>query len=360
MKKLFFPVILLLFFIFSSGCSKEESVEPKAEIPKPVKTKLIGKTDDVLIREFPGKVEANKDVELNFQVSGRLIEFPVIKGQEIKKGALIARLDQTDFKLKVNEAKANRDEAKLSFERSEDLYAADHISKSEYDSGKAKYEVAKAQLDLAKQNLGYTVLRAPFAGRIANTFPDTHQYIQEKEPIALLQNLGRLDIAFDVPENIVIHFENRKIIKKVAIFDAAPSKEYPVNYKTHVTEADPATQTYRVNVWLTNPPDLSVLPGMTATVKIEFVPKEKSGEGQSTFLIPSSAVFADEKGKPFVWKIDSESFRVHSSPVVTGELLENQIRVVQGLTPGDQIVAAGVYFLREKQLVRPTSQDEAK
>lgn len=331
-----------------AACSDKDD-KPKQEVAKPVKAILIGKPDSTQYREFPGKVEAAKTVELSFQVPGKLQKFPVTKGQDIDEGHLIAALDPTDFILKVDETRAMRDERRMAYDRAQGLLPDGYISQSDYDKIKAQYEVTTSTLKQAEQNLIYTKIYAPFTGRISDTYPDNFQYVQAKQPIVLLQDTNDLDIAIDIPESLMINIQGTDVTKRVAVFEAAPGKEYDVEYKKHRLEADEATQTYRVYMTLVNPDELSVLPGMTATVKFEFT--EGSSKYTDAYLIPSASVFADEHGKQFVWSVNNKTKRVHAISVEAGELLDGQIRITKGLKPGDVIVTAGVHFLVEDQLV---------
>ena len=345
---IFIPAVMLALV----SCS-DDKAELRAEVARPVKTMLIGASDDVKYRAFPGKVEAGKDAILSFQVSGELFKFPAIKGQEIKKGELIGRIEPTDFQLKINESKAKVNQARLTFERLTELVGKGFASKSEYDKGEAIYEIAKANLELAEQNLGYTFLYAPFTGRIADTYPEQHQYVNAKEAIALLQDTQHIDIAIDIPESLIIKIKETKVLERLVVFEAAPTKEYKVVYKKHVLEADPVTQTYRVYMTMPTPNDLSVLPGMTATVKFAFIiGTEKDKDSKDFFLVPSRAVFADEHGKKFVWKVDKES-RITAQSITVGDLSEDNILITSGLNSGEEIVITGVHTLREGQLVSP-------
>lgn len=351
MTKFIAGILISITTITLSGCSEEEP-KAKEEIAKPVKTMTIGTASDVESREFPGKVRAAKDVTLSFQVPGQLVEFPVIKGQDIAKGDLIAKLDPTDYQLKVQEAQATFTERQLALERAKGLLPDGFISQSDYDKIKSQYDVAESNLAQAKQDLKYTEIYAPYTGRIADTYPDNFQYIVSKQPIVLLQDTTELDIIIDVPESLLIRIEDTTMLSKVAVFESAPDKSYPVEYRKHVEDADPATQTYRVYMGLKSPEDLTVLPGMTATVKTEFTQVGDLSR-QNAFLIPSSAVFADEHGKQFVWMVDQKTSRVKAHEVIAGELSGDMILITTGLKTGDQIVTAGVHSLIQNQLVKP-------
>lgn len=340
----------LCFFalLFLTSCGEEQS-ETQAEIAKPVKTVTITDKQFVESRIFPGKVEAGKEAKLSFQISGKLVELNVKQGQTVNQGDIVAKIDPTDFQLKVNEAKANRDEAKVAFERAAALVKKDIVSKAEYDKKKATYDIAEANLKLAEQNLNYTILYAPYSGVIADTYPDAFEFLNAKEPIVLLQDLSELDITIDVPENIVIGIREKEVISRSVEFDAAPGKTFEITYKKHELQADDATQTYRVYFTMPRPETLEVLPGMTASVKVKFRDKNQA---IAQYKIPSSAVFADEEGKKFIWIIDPQTKRLKSAEVFVGDLLDQSIIIQSGLNVGDQVVIAGVHLLQENQLVK--------
>ena len=346
----FFIVLLLSF------CDPKTE-EVKKEVAKPVKTMTLDTPEEIEIKKYPGKVEANEDAVLSFQVSGNLIEFPIEKGQDVVKGDLIAKIDPIDYKLKYNEAKSIFDERELSLGRTAALLKKGYAPQAQYDKEKASYDVAKASLDLAIQDLLYTELKAPFEGRIADTFVENNQNVKEKEPIALLHNKNDIDIAIDVPESVMINIKDKNVLERTAIFDSAQDKKYKIEFKDVVLLADHKTQTYKVYMTMPTPKDINILPGMTATVIIKILKDKASdnntSENSESFLVPATSVFTDENKKNYVWKINSESKRITQVPVTTGVLKNDMIQVTSGLKTGDQIVTAGVHLLRENQLVSP-------
>lgn len=350
LKRLALVNLIFVMLGFLVACQEEAPTQTK-EVAKPVKTLKMGKSASLKYRSFPGKVEAGQYVELSFQVKGKLIQFPVKKGQAIEQGALIAQIEDTDYKIKVREAKANVEEQEATHHRLVELLEKKFVSQAEYDKQKAQYEIAIANLNLAEQNLAYTTLSAPFTGRIADTFVDNFQFVNPKEPIVLLQNIENIDIVIDVPENLIIKINQTEIADQYATFEAAPNQSYPVTYKKHELNADNATQTYRVHMTLPAPKEITVLPGMTATVHFAF-----KQQGDSFLLIPSSAVFADPENKKFVWIIDPKSSRTQAVEVEVGALEDNQIKILSGLKLGDEVIVAGVHSLRADQLVQPIAK----
>lgn len=346
---LFFTSVITISILLLTQCSKDEEVV-KNNLPKPVKVTKIGPPDKYYTKKYPGKVEANQDAMLSFQVAGNLIELNVEKGQDVNKGTVIAKLDPIDYSLKVNEAKSIRDERKLTIDRTVKLLDKGFAPQAQYDKEKASLDIAQASLELAEQNLKYTEILAPFDGRVADTFVENHQNVKAKDPIAVLHGKDNIDIAIDVPENIVINIKNKKIIKKSVVFDSAPKNEYKVELKDVVMQADPKTQTYKVYMTMPTPSDINVLPGMTATIILIYTDSE---DGLSnSYLVPLTSIFTDENKNHFVWTVNSNN-SLSAKQVKLGKFKNNQVQVISGLQTGDSIVSAGVHLLRENQIVQP-------
>lgn len=354
MSRVYKLVLNLALFLSVAGliaCNQEQVETPK-EVAKPVKVMKIGDAANFQQRQFSGRVEAGKDVELSFQVPGQVIDFPVSRGQQVKKGDLIARLDQKDFQLKFNEAKAVFDERKTALERTRIVVEQGHLARSKLDEDTAAFGVAEANLRLAEQNLKYTEIYAPFSGQVANTYIDQYQHVVSKEPIVLLQDVNELEIVIAVPENLMIQLKNEtQVLKKYAVFESVPNLKFDLEYKKHRAEADASTQSYQVWLSLAQPKELSVLPGMTAVVTVQYNFSQDKQQSK-IHLIPADAVFADEQNRSFVWKVNDQQ-RLEAVEVKIGKLTAENIQILSGLNPGDVIVIAGVSFLRDGQWVEP-------
>jgi RND family efflux transporter MFP subunit len=284
----------------------------------------------------------------------------------------------------VSAAKARFQEAKQQYERYKDLWEKRVISKADYDRQESAYNVAVAQLNTANQNLqkgkagartedieamesnikgliaqqdeaqdalNDTYLRAPFTGVVAKKLVDNFQNVQAKEPILIFQDISRLDIIINVPEQAFVEAKEPEFYQFVAIFEAVPDREFILKVKEYTTEADPKTQTYRGVLTMQAPKDLKILPGMTTTV---IITEKQMAESTptSTFLVPVSTVFADELNKQYVWVVEPNTMTVQKRQVKVGDLTGESIRVLNGLKTGERIVTAGVHFLQEGMKIR--------
>ncbi len=345
-------LLLLPLLLILAACHKEE--KPKKDDVRPVKTMVVGQPKSEVIRNFPARVLAHDEARLAFEVPGRLVKFPVVEGQEVKEGELLAALDPHQYEQKVNETKAQYIRAKADYDRAEKLVKNDYISRTDYDKKRAEYIAAEANYNTAKRDLRDTKITAPFAGLIARKLVKQYENVKAKEDIVLLQDVETLDIEINVPEYIILNLKkanqshggdtNAKVI-----LEGAPTKEYALKFKEFSSEADPETQTYRVVFMLPAPANVNVFPGMTATVKVPL-PDLKLNKGEY-IAVPSEAVVKSADGKPMVWVVDTAAMTVSPRHVEVSRLDKSTIRILSGLKSGETIVIAGAQFLQKNQKV---------
>jgi multidrug efflux system membrane fusion protein len=214
---------------------------------------------------------------------------------------------------------------------------------------RANLQSAKASVAAARDQLEYTRLKAPFDGLVAQKYVDNYQEVQAKQAILSLQNVTDVEVLMDVPELKIALIRKTKP-RFYAEFAADPSRRFDLKVKEFATQADPATQTYRVVLMMPAPTGIRILPGMTVNVAIEFT---KDIEAGTEMIVPAIAVFAGAEGHSQVWVVDPQTKQVHRRAVTTGELTgSDSIRIVSGLNGDETIAISGVSKLREGQTVR--------
>lgn len=111
-------VISMLLFV--TACDENQKVQAEEPL-RPVRTIIASASDGITGRDFPGIVIAQNRADLSFRVSGKLKELLIKEGDQVTKGQIIARLDQTDFKIELDDKQANYEKAKANFIRSAKL-----------------------------------------------------------------------------------------------------------------------------------------------------------------------------------------------------------------------------------------------
>ena len=341
--------ILSLSTLLFTGCKQEE--KDQQESTRTAKVFHIEEQQASFNRSFPGKVEASKKADLAFLVEGKIIEFPVKEGDQVKKGQLIAKLDPKDFEIILKETKSKVEFAKIELDRTTQLLKQGFSTQQKYDAEKTRYDTAVANRDTAQQNLEYSELRAPFDGEVAERYVENFQTVRLKEPIVALHNRDSIDIIVQVPESLAIRAKKGKPSKVEVEFDSAPGTRYPVEVKEISSKPNPETQTYKVTLTMIAPKEVNILPGMTATVFLQI--KLEDEERKGNYRVPVTAVFSDEQKNSYVWVIDPKTQLIKKQPVTVESIEKESIIVTGGLSPGMDIVAAGAKVLREGMKIRP-------
>jgi RND family efflux transporter MFP subunit len=281
----------------------------------------------------------------------------------------------------VRAAEAKLANARAEFDRSARLVRSGAVSRSDFELAETAYRVAREEHQAALQllekgtiareedieakeaeirglegrvveasiQLADSTLYAPYDGVIAKRFVELNQNVRATQPVVKFQDVDEIDVAVDVPETVMAaDIRLADIVQLLAEFSGAPGLRFPVHIKEVAQKADPATQTFRVRVAMKAPPEVNLLPGMTATVTITY---RRARVLDNPILVPISAVFKDGTGEQAAWILDSDA-SVRRRPVKVGSAAGGQIEVVDGLQPVDRIVVAGVSHLRDGMKVR--------
>ena len=345
--------VSMLAVLSACGEAVEEAPPPPV---RPVKLFTVEGTEGAALRRFPGAINASKRAELSFRVNGVLKEILVKEGDKVKKGQVLAKLDPTDYQIRVSDRQATFDKTSKNFDRAKELIQDGTISQSDFDQVEANFRTSEAALKLAKQDLAYTQLRAPFAGSIGRRDVDNFEEIQSKQAIFQLQNVDQLDVGIDLSENLVRSIrrsaqeggandsEASRMVDAYASFEGKEDDKFPLKVKEVSTKADPQTQTFRVTFTMPQPKGFAVLPGMTANVVLDLSAVTSTDTAK---WVPISAVVADGELDARIWVLDDETMTVSERPVEIGRMAGGSIEVKSGLVGGEEIVSVGAAYLAE-------------
>ena len=350
------PVFALLFAVTLSACDSLNSDAAPPPLPRPAKLVVVEGAYNDVSRSYPATIEAADRTELSFQVGGRIQELPVVEGDEVKAGTLIAQLDQRDYLNQVASAKAQFDNAEDEYRRSLRLSDTNVISPSEVELRKSQRDIAKAQLDMAEKALSDTTIRAPFDGQIASLNFRRLQSIKSGDTVATFISSRFLEALIHLPSSVIAGIprdagERRDDYPVYVSLETLPELRFEAMFKEAQAIADSNSQTYEVAFLFERPVDVLVLPGMNATVEIDRFPV-RAGTSASGISVPLTAIFSDGT-RQFVWVYDEESRTVSRRAIEAAEGIGESLLVTSGLEAAETIVAAGTSYLSEGMQVRP-------
>ena len=347
MKKIYLFAISVMLLATSCGHKKEGD----ATLIRPAKT-ATASSQSVIRKDFSGIVEAVEYVKLAFRVSGQVINLPVVEGQRVKKGQLIAAIDPRDISLQYAADKATYETAAAQVERNKRLLGRQAISVQEYEISVANYQKAKSAYELSSNNMRDTKLTAPFDGSIEKRLVENYQRVNSGEGIVQLVNTQKLRIKFTVPDDYLYLLQAKDVTFKV-VFDTYPNTVFNAKLEEYL---DISTAGTGIPVTITiedpafNRSLYDVKPGFTCKIKLasDVAPFLK----EKLVNIPLSAIFGEsENQKTYVWvvkdnKVSKREVTVYSP---TGEA---NALISAGVQPGETIVIAGVHQLVDGQTVK--------
>lgn len=331
-----------------AACDEGAAVE-EAELIRPVRLVTAGETQALEARRFVGRVDAVSTVDLSFQVGGRIAQIPVRQGALIEEGETIAALEPDDYDLALREAQLQYDLAARDLDRKRELVAREAISTAAFEQSEIEYGLRRVALDNAERNQAHTTITAPFDALVTRRLADAFSNVQAGTPIVRLQDVTELRVHINVPENLIGLVTRPEMFRMEAVFPERPDAVLPLTYREHATEPDAIAQTYQVTLALAQPYDGTILPGKTVSVRVSLV----DDMIREAMTLPVSAVDTTPDGDFRVWIYDGETQSVSAREVALGDVSEDYIALRNGVSPGEQVVAAGAHLMREGLRVRP-------
>lgn len=351
-------VLALWVMLLLPACEREE---PQQEpIIRPVRTYQVFSAGGTRVRTFSGAAQAGLESRLSFRVPGTVQGLNVKVGEHVRAGAVIAELDPTDYRLQEEETEASLERARADLRNAEAKYARvralyenRNASRDDLDAARAGAESARAQVDsirkrleLARSQLRYTSLKAAMDGAIAEVRVEVNENVQAGQTVVLLTSGARPEVEVAVPEILIARVEEGS---KVSVtFDAIPGRTFSA-VVTEVGVVTGMSTTYPVTVRLEKD-EPGVRPGMAAEVAFRF----ESQDDRERYLLPPVAVGEDLEGRyVFVVEPDESGFgTTHRRSVTVGELREEGIEILEGVSDGDLVVVAGISKITDGQKVR--------
>jgi membrane fusion protein (multidrug efflux system) len=264
-------------------------------------------------------------------------------GKGVRQGDVLVELDTRQERAQLTAAEAQRDLARVTYARQQNLAKEGIISRSDYDNAVATDKQAEARVGEIRATIERKTIRAPFSGTLGIRQVNLGQYLSAGDPVVPLQSLNPIYVNFGVPQQDVSQVRIGHPVRITARDFAG------LDFTGRVTAVDsvvdPATRNIQVQATLGNPNN-RLRPGM-------FVQSELGvGANQTVIVIPATSInYAPYGNSVFVvtdLKGDKgKTYRgVRQQFVKLGPSRGDQVAVLSGVNPGDEVVTSGVFKLR--------------
>ena len=219
-------ICVLLALIGLVACEDRTPPAPADQSLRPARIFLVRDVATTLQYNFVGRVEAAQSIDVTFEVGGPLVELPMLEGQTVKQGELVAALDATDFDLAVREAQVQLQLARQDLERKRKVLTQKGIARSVVDDANSMYQLQQVHLAQAQQSLADTRIHAPFDAFVARRYVDNFVNIKVGDKVVRLHDLHTLDIVSNVPEGLLATASANQVIESFAEFDFIPGERF--------------------------------------------------------------------------------------------------------------------------------------
>jgi multidrug efflux system membrane fusion protein len=380
--------------LLSTACTTRRVAAEGGGTPKAIRLVTVQLANDSEPAKYSAIIAPNAQVELAFRVSGYVVHLhqtkaadgrirPLEAGAPVKAGTVLARVCPSDYQAVVDKARGSRDEAdagahaaeaqlaeaqaglqqaELDFERVSRLWEQESITKPAYDGSKATHDIALARVDAAKSILAAarqravsaaaqlreaeitlrdTELRAPFDGILLERHVDLGALVAPGTPAFTVADLRLVKALFNVPDSELHNFRQSQSLDMTG--DAFPGEIFHGLIVSIAAAADPRVRSFQIEVSIANP-GLKLRSGMIATVQ--------AGDAvlaSQQVQIPVDALVHDPiSGHYLVYGTEQRAGRLYAKEISVrpGPLAGSYVKVLEGLKPGQTIVASGASLLR--------------
>ena len=346
MKQIFIFCACAVALLASCSGNKAREADSEAQA---VRIDTVRLSDSNTMLQFPGKVKAANDANMSFKVAGRIKKVYVDEGSTVRKGQLLAELDDTDYRIQLDATEAEYAQVKAEAERVIALYNDNGATPNDYDKAVYGLKQITAKRDAHREQLGYTKLYAPFDGKVQSKLFNDHETVAAGMPVLMLIGGGQPEV--EIFLSAADYIDRGRIAQYFCEFNVIPGVKFPLEVIRVAPQAN-ANQLYSMRLRIVNP-GKALMPSPGMSTLITAVIKADDG-GSMSLVVPSGAVF-NADGREWVYVYDTARHTIARREVRLVQLLSNEHSVVasSALRVGDVVVASGTHSLHEGKSVTP-------
>ena len=297
--------------------------------------------------EIQANIKTRQNVLIYPEFAGRLIKLKVEEGQKVKKGTLLAIIEDAGLKDQLDQIKLQLDLTKTTFERTKRLWDQKIGSEMMYLEAQTRYKAAKKQVSQIRQQLAKTKIYAPFSG-VIDEIPARlgSNLIPGVTPVLRIVNLNSMFAESDVPENYLPN-----ITKGSKATVTIPALNLVQKTQVHQTGnfISATNRTFRVEARLENPEGI-IKPNLNARLSIiDYYNPE-------AIMIPLRVIRENANGQPYIFILSNpekdNGYTTEKRMIVLGKSKEEMIEILEGVTIDELIADEGVSLLVSNQKVK--------
>ena len=324
--------MLLVGILMLGSCSKKNGQDTRVKAVK-VKTMTVQPTTTDGRQGYNGTIEELNGSLLSFASVGTLRSVSVSEGQMVKRGQLIATIDETSLQSAHEAALAAKEQAMDAEERMRLLHDAGSLPEIKWIEVQTQVRQAVSAEKMARKALTDTRLYAPFSGYIAEKQAEAGQSVAPGVPIVKLVRIDRVKVSISVPEEEIPQIRTGQLLHVTV--PALDGRMFEAKVMEKGVTADALSRSYEVKAIIENPHH-ELLPGMIAEVTTAV---HSPLAIHRNMTLPAEIIQIDADNKPFVWMVvDGKAQKTY---VTLGQNIGDAVQIIDGLKIGDKVICEG-------------------
>ncbi len=349
-KRMILMLLLMVAILGGLGFAKYRQVEAAIAMGASFQPPATAVTTVVAKREtWPstlsviGTAAAIEGVTVSADLPGTIDKIHFESGQWVHEGDILVELDTRQERAQLASLEAQRDLAKVNYDRAQELVKAGVISRSDYDSATAQQKATEAQVGDIRAAIARKTIHAPFSGSLGIRQVSLGQYLAAGQAIVSLQSLSPIYVNFGVPQQ-----DTPKVIPGHVM--RVTNADLPgMAFTGRITALDSViseqTRNIQVQAIVTNKEN-KLRPGMFVQVELPL------GQPREVVPLPASAINYAPYGDSVFVVTEMKDPKGNTYRGVRQQVVKvegsrgDQVAVVSGIKPGDEVVSSGVFRLR--------------
>ena len=339
------------YFFNQNGGFLPDEKEASASAPPPERTYVV-EASPVVVETITetisavGTLRANESVVIAPEIAGRISALPFTEGDEVKRGDIIAKLDDDILQAELTKAYSDLTLAESNRNRAMTLAKQGTGTQRAKDEAMAAYDVAQANVALAKSRLSKATIRSPLTGKVGIRSVSTGLYVSPGDRIVEVAEVDPIKVDFRVPE---LALRNISVGQSIIVtVDAFPGRSFEGKIYVIDPIVDANGRAIRLQAQIPNK-DGTLLPGLFARIQIV------TDQRENAVIIPEASVFANGTSR-FVYRL--EDGRAVLTEVKLGLRQPGRVEIIDGLKPKAMIVTAGHQKIRDGNRISVLNREQ--
>ncbi len=331
--KKIYPLIITAAVLSACGSKKEEKTAEILAVP--VVTEQAQKTTSKHEISISGNIEGHKTVRLGFMVAGKINYIAAAEGQLVSKGQLLSSLDPASYNIAHEMAEIQVNQVQDEYNRLKIMKDRNSLSESDFSKVSFGLQQAKTQQKLQDKNLADTKLYSPISGVLLKKLAETGEITGIGTPLFVVSDIRTVKVNAFIPESELHHI---KLGQQATVLISSLNDTFTGRVTEVGSAADVTSRAFTIKIELPNP-KLLIRPGMIAEVKVS------SDQSREVLTLPADAVLRDSDNQSYVYVVDSRQNKAFKRKISVGQLINNQIEIMSGLSESEVVVTGGQHKL---------------